>query len=78
MKMVVNYCMLHCTLINHVMKYLEFLNELKIKSNGANKVNLTDPEARRVKLKKGGVRFGYFVQTVCDAKTGFVIHASGC
>lgn len=52
---------------------LEFTEWLKCNCNEGKYVNLTDPEAKRVLMKKGRVMFGYLIQTVTDAKTGLII-----
>ena len=52
---------------------LEFLELLKYNCNEGKYVNLTDPEAKRILMKKGRVMFGYLIQTVTDAKTGLII-----
>ena len=52
---------------------LEFTEWLKYNCNEGKYVNLTDPEAKRVLMKKGKVMFGYLIQTVTDAKTGLII-----
>ena len=52
---------------------LEFIEVLKANCAEGKRVNLTDPKTRRVLMKKGKVRFGYLIQTVSDAKTGFII-----
>lgn len=52
---------------------LEFIEWLKYNSKEGKYVNLTDPQAKRVLMKKGKVMFGYLIQTVTDAKTGLII-----
>ena len=50
-----------------------WLGELIDNFDGKNRVNLTDPESRRMKMKDGTSRYAYTVQTVRDIKTGFTI-----
>ena len=52
---------------------LSWLGELIDNYDGKNRVNLTDPESRRMKMKDQTSRYAYTVQTVRDIKTGFTI-----
>ena len=52
---------------------LEFTKWLKYNCKEGKYVNLTDPEAKRVLMKKGKVMFGYLIQTCTDTKTGLII-----
>lgn len=52
---------------------MEFIEWLKCNCNKGKYVNLTDPESKRVLMKKGKVMFGYLIQTVSDAKSGLII-----
>ena len=52
---------------------LEFLKLLKYNTKEEKYVNLTDPQAKRVLMKKGKVMFGYLIQTVTHTKTGLII-----
>lgn len=52
---------------------LEFIEWLKCNCNKGKYVNLTDPESKRVLMKKGKVMFGYLIQTVSDTKSGLII-----
>jgi len=52
---------------------LKLLNDLMDNYDGNNRVNLTDPESRRMKMKDQTSRYAYTVQTVRDIKTGFTV-----
>ena len=52
---------------------LNLLNDLMDNYDGNNRVNLTDPESRRMKMKDQTSRYAYTVQTVRDIKTGFTV-----
>ena len=52
---------------------MEFIEWLKCNCNKGKYVNLTDPESKRVLMKKGKVMFGYLIQTVSDTKSGLII-----
>ena len=54
-------------------KILKFIEVLKDKCPKGKFVNLTDPNTKRVLIKKGKVMFGYLIQTVTDTKTGLII-----
>ena len=50
-----------------------WLDELVDNYDGKKRVNLTDPESRKMKMKDGTSRYAYTLQTVRDLKTGFTI-----
>ena len=52
---------------------LNLLNNLMDNYDGKNRVNLTDPESRRMKMKDKTSTYAYTVQTVRDIKTGFTV-----
>lgn len=52
---------------------ISWLGELIDNYDGKNRVNLTDHESRRMKMKDGTSCYAYTVQTVRDIKTGFTI-----
>ena len=52
---------------------LNLLNDLINNYDGDNRINLTDPESRRMKMKDRTSRYAYTVQTVRDIKTGFTV-----
>lgn len=49
------------------------LDELVDNYDGKKRVNLTDPESRKMKMKDGTSRYAYTLQTVRDVKTGFTV-----
>lgn len=49
------------------------LDELVDNFDGVCRVNLTDMESRRMKMKDGTSRYAYTVQTIRDIKTGIVL-----
>lgn len=52
---------------------IDLLDELVDNYDGSCRVNLTDIDSRRMKMKDGTSKYAYMVQTVRDIKTGFVI-----
>ena len=50
-----------------------WLDELVGNYDGKKRVNLTDPESRKMKMKDETSRYAYTLQTVRDLKTGFTI-----
>ena len=50
-----------------------WLDELVDNYDGKKRVNLTDPESQKMKMKDDTSRYAYTLQTVCDVKTGFTI-----
>ena len=50
-----------------------WLDELVDNYDGKKRVNLTDPESRKMKMKDGTSRYAYTLQTVRDVKTGFTV-----
>ena len=52
---------------------LDRIEVLKENYDGSNRVNLTDPEARKMHMKDDKIRFAYLLQTVTDVKTGLII-----
>ena len=46
---------------------------LKENYDDHNRVNLTDPEARKMHMKDDTIQFAYLLQTVTDVKTGLII-----
>ena len=41
--------------------------------DGNNRVNVTDPEARKMHMEDDKIKFAYLLQTVIDVKTGFIL-----
>ena len=52
---------------------LDRIEVLKENYDGHNRVNLTDPEARKMHMKDDTIKFAYLLQTVTDVKTGLII-----
>ena len=52
---------------------LDRIEVLKENYDGKHRVNLTDPEARKMHMKDDTTRFAYLLQTVTDVKTGLII-----
>ena len=52
---------------------LDIIEVLKENYDGNNRVNLTDPEARKMHMKDDTIKFAYLLQTVVDVKTGLII-----
>ena len=52
---------------------LDRIEVLKENYDGNNRVNLTDPEARKMHMKDDTIQFAYLLQTVTDVKTGLII-----
>ena len=52
---------------------LDIIEELKDNYDSHNRVNLTDPEARKMHMKDDTTKFAYLLQTVVDVKTGLII-----
>ena len=50
-----------------------WLDELVDNYDGKKRVNLTDPESQKMKMKDDTSRYAYTLQTVRDVKTGFTI-----
>ena len=54
-------------------KILDTLELLKENYDGKHRVNLTDPEARKMHMKDDTIKFAYLLQTVVDVKTGLIL-----
>ena len=52
---------------------IDTIDVLKENYDGKNRVNLTDPEARKMYMKDETIKFAYLLQTVTDTKTGLII-----
>ena len=52
---------------------LDRIEVLKENYDGKHRINITDPEARKMHMKDDTIRFAYLLQTVTDAKTGLII-----
>lgn len=52
---------------------LDNISVLKENYDGNNRVNVTDPEARKMHMKDDKIKFAYLLQTVTDVKTGFIL-----
>ena len=52
---------------------LDRIEVLKENYDGHNRVNLTDPEARKMHMKDDTIQFAYLLQTITDVKTGLII-----
>ena len=52
---------------------IDLLDGLISNFDGKQRVNLTDPESRKMHMKDGTTRYAYTLQTARDIKTGFIV-----